>query len=160
MVVVEFIKFYEVGILSFDYKILIEQDYDVFRVYLDGEEVFVVFGESEDFFIVNLDVGLYIIEFVYMKDLVDGVNEDMVWIDNVWFINYGEDYDNDGMSIEWEWEYGFDLFYGLDVLMDLDGDGFNNYQEFKQDFDLFEVNVDVLVKIVKIIEVNLFLIYY
>ncbi|WP_461422263.1 M4 family metallopeptidase [Ketobacter sp.] len=160
MAAVEFTKLYEAGTLSFDYKTSTEQDYDVFRVYLDGEEVLAASGESEDSFTVNLDAGPHTIEFAYMKDLVDGVNEDTVWIDNVRFINYGEDHDNDGMSTEWEREHGLDPFYGLDALMDPDGDGFNNYQEFKQDSDPFEANVDVSVKIVKTIEANPLLIHY
>ncbi len=44
--------------------------------------------------------------------------------------DYGKDYDNDGLPIEWEDKFGFDPFLPDNISIDEDKDGLNLYEEY------------------------------
>ncbi len=50
-------------------------------------------------------------------------------------VDYGEDYDKDGMPNKWEMQYGLNWHDASDAHQDPDHDGFDNLEEFKRGSD-------------------------
>ncbi len=157
---VEFKRFYPLGSLSFGYKVSTEAEYDFFRVYLDNELVLEQSGVIESTFELSLSSGVHVIKLLYVKDRSDSANDDAVWVDRFEFVPEGPDVDGDGMPSEWELANGLDPYSSEDAELDQDQDGYSNLEEFMQGTDPNEANIDLSLRFLKVMEINLFKIYY
>lgn len=70
--------------ISFYYKVSCEQDYDLFKFYIDGTEQFRSTGEAGwERAVFAVPAGTHIMSFSYSKDFSRSRGSDCVWIDNV-----------------------------------------------------------------------------
>ena len=85
------------GVISFDYLVSSEEEYDFFDVIVNGEVVLSQSGEMESFdsFELDLTESSNLIVFVYRKDESVAEGDDTVYLDNIRFLADGSS-DNSG----------------------------------------------------------------
>lgn len=80
------------GTLSFYWKVSSEQDYDIFSVYLDGVREYYWSGNTSWYkTAITIPAGTHTVKWEYVKDSYDASGQDAGWVDNVVFIQGGQD---------------------------------------------------------------------
>ncbi|MBE7213940.1 hypothetical protein MK852_17085 [Shewanella benthica] len=122
------------GKLSFSVKTSTEQ-YDQFLFKVDGVEQAVAQTSGDmpwQTYVIDIEAGQHTLTWHYKKDDETAEFDDTVWLtDIVMPLNLSElDSDSDGMSDAWEYQHGLDPFDKSDAVLDSDGDGLANIDEF------------------------------
>jgi len=82
---VEWTGVFEGDTLSFEFRMVSEQSFDYFRLYIDGIEVYSASGTLAEWTEVRrpLSAGQHTLRWSYQKDGSVAIGDDAVWIDNV-----------------------------------------------------------------------------
>ncbi|SGY87282.1 M4 family metallopeptidase [Moritella viscosa] len=131
------------GVLSYDYKVESELNWDFLTVYLDDQAITNISGAQDwSTHTVNISAGNHTIKWVYRKDSSVSTDQDRAWIDNVSFNSTIQDSDNDGMPDQWELDNSLDPNDPADASLDPDQDGLTNLAEYQVDSDINNSDTD------------------
>ncbi|QUM81092.1 peptidase M4 family protein [Moritella sp. 5] len=131
------------GVLSYDYKVESELNWDFLTVYLDDQAMTNISGAQNWLtHTVNISAGNHTIKWVYHKDSSVSTGQDRAWIDNVSFNSTIQDSDNDGMPDQWELDNRLDPNDPTDASLDPDQDGLTNLVEYQIDSDINNSDTD------------------